>query len=141
MRLLITGLALAAVLVGCSEQSSLSIENRAAAPFVVRVYFNDFDESFGFDVPAGSDAWAWAPLEGRVSGPVAVYDLDCRLLSTQTLPKVGGHLVLVDAGALSLADGGANAPSSYLEFTERCAEVGNPRRRPVVGGETGSAPP
>ena len=49
-------LVVAALSVGCGEQSSLFIENDSDHSVVVRVFFNDFAESFGFNVPAGTRA-------------------------------------------------------------------------------------
>jgi hypothetical protein len=127
------GLALMAIVcVGCSEQSSMFIENASDQLVVVRVFFHDFGESFGFSVPAGTRAWAWAPLEGRVSGPIAVYDDACRVLWHDEIRTDGGLLTVDQSGAVALA--APPAPSSvppdagFLEFTEACATSDNPRR-------------
>ncbi len=126
-------LALIGVLcLGCSERSSLFVENLSAQPVVVRVYFNSFGESFGFRVPAGVRAWGWAPLEGRVSGPIAVFDESCTIAWHQEIPMDGGHLKLDAGGAIELSapESPSPAPSAgaFLEFTDVCAEAANPRR-------------
>lgn len=121
----------AALCMGCTERSSLFVENLSDRPVVVRVYFNNFGESFGFSVPPGARAWAWAPLDGRVSGPIAVFDASCGLEWHQELPTDGGALRLDAAGgiALTAADGASTAPSEspHLEYTDACAESDNPR--------------
>src|SRR6267154_2376273 len=83
---------------GCSERSSLFIENASGQSVVVRVFFNDFGESFGFKVPAGVRGWGWAPLEGRVVGPIAVYEGACNLTWHEEIRPDGGHLTLNSAG-------------------------------------------
>jgi hypothetical protein len=125
---------LATLLAGCSERSSMFIENASSQPVVVRVFFHDFGESFGFSVPAGVRAWAWAPLEGRVSGPIAVYDEACHVLWHDEIRSDGGLLALSPTGGVSLvAPPGQPSeppPTAFLEFTDACAESANPRTLP-----------
>jgi hypothetical protein len=117
---------------GCSERSSLLIENDSGQSVVVRVFFNDFGESFGFKVPAGVRGWGWAPLEGRVVGPIAVYDDACNLTWHEEIRPDGGHLTLNAAGEVALEPQAAPpseaAAITYLEYTDTCADSGSPRR-------------
>lgn len=126
------GLALVAALcMGCSERSSLSVENLSDRSVVVRVYFHNFGESFGFSVPAGVRAWAWAPLEGRVSGPIVVFDDACRVIWSQEIPLDGGELRLIAGGRIDFSAPAVApttpSPTASLEYTDRCAESDNPR--------------
>ena len=134
----IAGLAVAAWVGGTitgtfdTARSSLFITNEGVAPVVVRVYFNDFDESFGYRVPAGSQAWAWTPLVGGVSGPVAVYDGACVLAWHTPIRPDGGTLIVPATGPARLtappAVGSPPPSQSYLEYTDLCASAGNPGR-------------
>ena len=117
---------------GCSERSSLFIENDSDHSVVVRVFFNDFGESFGFTVPAGAQGWGWAPLEGRVVGPIAVYDDACNLTWHEEIRPDGGRLTLGTGGGTFLEPPAppptGGSVTSYLEYTDTCAESPSPRR-------------
>ncbi|HTC85514.1 MAG TPA: glycosyltransferase family 87 protein [Candidatus Acidoferrum sp.] len=134
----LTGIVLAAFIGGlilgtfAPARSSLYIANVGAAPVVVRVFFNDFAESFGFDVPAGASAWAWSPLDGGVSGPIATYDSSCRLTWHSEIRADGGSLTIGATGAAELTapPAAAAVPSSvaHLAYTDACADAGSPGR-------------
>ena len=113
-----------------TAQSSLYIANDGPAPVVVRIYFNDFPESFGFPVPAGTHAWAWSPLEGGVAGPIAVYDETCHVTWHTEIRPDGGLLTLDAAGPVGLgppiAPGAVPASAAQLPFTDVCADTPSP---------------
>jgi hypothetical protein len=110
----------------------LFIENTSGQSFVVRVFFNDFGESFGFKVPAGVRGWGWAPLEGRVVGPIAVYDDACNMTWHDEIRPDGGSLTLDTADGVVLGPPTPQPTGSsavaYLDYTDACADSPSPRR-------------
>jgi hypothetical protein len=122
---------IASILAGCSERSSLFIENGSSRTVIVRVFFHDFGESFGYRVPAGVRAWGWAPLEGRVTGPIAIYDESCNIIWHAEIRPDGGRLTVDEAGGFRLTAPQselAEPTSALLDYTDRCADSSNPRR-------------